>query len=514
MSHVPGFTHEEDIILIDFVKTHSVLYDRSHERHKDHAFKEPLWCEISTELDKSVNQCKKRWKTIKTAYLKNRIMETGSINKSDTTQLLSLRLSFLDLDQLQPSSSIANNRNEGEEILNYMSLINPPNYEEDSNPSREEKIIMLRALSKGLKELNEMLFKCFLKQIEILNNTINSTKFDENNVSNSDNNETTDEHVANDDDDDEENYLLPTRMNTDGSFSYSSENVAESKEKNTVLQNLQKEFELLYNKSETTQSLGLFFKSVLKDIECVAPRGLNDLKPRIIKCVSDVREMYLYSDVSLGSVPCKLPKKSAKSGEGNKHEDVSLGSVPCKLPKKSAKSGEGNKHEDVSLGSVPCKLPKKSAKSGEGNKHEGVSLGSVPYKLPKKSAKSGEGNKHLSNLKKKFDLLNYAFETTTSMELFFLSVIADIEDFSVHAIDDVKLRILECVSEVKDMYSNQDVSSIISSPNATPRNLQPRSSPRDHLNTLESPPQGYLVYEYYNVPVYSDEPSNYIQPLF
>jgi hypothetical protein len=303
-------------------------------------------------------------------------------------------------------------------------------------------------------------------------------------------------------------------MNTDGSFSYSSENVAESKEKNTVLQNLQKEFELLYNKSETTQSLGLFFKSVLKDIECVAPRGLNDLKPRIIKCVSDVREMYLYSDVSLGSVPCKLPKKSAKSGEGNKHEDVSLGSVPCKLPKKSAKSGEGNKHEDVSLGSVPCKLPKKSAKSGEGNKHEGVSLGSVPYKLPKKSAKSGEGNKHLSNLKKKFDLLNYAFETTTSMELFFLSVIADIEDFSVHAIDDVKLRILECVSEVKDMYSNQDVSSIISSPNATPRNLQPRSSPRDHLNTLESPPQGYLVYEYYNVPVYSDEPSNYIQPLF
>jgi hypothetical protein len=53
MSHVPGFTHEEDIILIDFVKTHSVLYDRSHERHKDHAFKEPLWCEISTELDKS-----------------------------------------------------------------------------------------------------------------------------------------------------------------------------------------------------------------------------------------------------------------------------------------------------------------------------------------------------------------------------------------------------------------------------------------------------------------------------
>jgi hypothetical protein len=60
-----------------------------------------------------------------------------------------------------------------------MSLINPPNYEEDSNPSREEKIIMLRALSKGLKELNEMLFKCFLKQIEILNNTINSTKFDE-----------------------------------------------------------------------------------------------------------------------------------------------------------------------------------------------------------------------------------------------------------------------------------------------------------------------------------------------
>lgn len=190
-----------------------------------------------------------------------------------------------------------------------------------------------------------------------------------------------------------------------------------------ILKGWQREVELLFSKSETTKSLSLFFKSIIKDIEYVSPRGINDLKPRIIKCVSDIREMYSYSDVSLGSVPSNLPDKSAD-----------------------------------------------------------------------------DDKVFLNVFKQKVDSLT--FETADSMELFFYSVIADIKDFSIRAIDDVKLRILECVSEVKHIYSNQDASSVASSPNATPNYLQPFGSPRNQLNITESPPQGYVVY--YNVPFYSN----------
>lgn len=180
--------------------------------------------------------------------------------------------------------------------------------------------------------------------------------------------------------------------------------------------------------------MGLFFKSVLKDIENVCSRGLNDLKPRIIKCVSDVREMYSYSDVSLGSKPCNLIEQSTKSKEENKY---------------------------------------------------------------------------IFNFQKIVDMLDHTCETTNSMELFFLSVLADIEDFSIRAIDDVKLRILECVSEVKDIYSNQDVSSeMTSNDNTNPNYLQSLSP---HTVNFHVPPPGFPSQEYityYNVPFFYNGPPN------
>lgn len=234
----------------------------------------------------------------------------------------------------------------------------------------------------------------------------------------------------------QENKLTPTQLKLDNIFFYFTEKLAQSKDKHTILQSLQKEIELLYNKSETTESLGLFFRSVLKDIEYVCPRAINDLKPRIIKCVSDVREMYAYSDVSLGSSSRNLSEKFAKSEEKNKHS---------------------------------------------------------------------------FNFIKKVHMLYHTFETKNAMELFFLSVIADIEDFSVRAIDDVKLRILESVSEVKHIYCNQDVSSAISSnSDVIPNYLQSLNFPQNNLNTQGSPSQGYNIV-YYNVPVYYSQPPYYIQ---
>lgn len=79
------------------------------------------------------------------------------------------------------TSNTANSENNGKlgEALNYESLNddnlsksssnNPPNDEECRNPPKEDKIAMI--LAKGLKEINEMILNCFLKQIEIFNNT-------------------------------------------------------------------------------------------------------------------------------------------------------------------------------------------------------------------------------------------------------------------------------------------------------------------------------------------------------
>lgn len=196
---------------------------------------------------------------------------------------------------------------------------------------------------------------------------------------------------------------------------------------------------MLDSKFETTKSLDLFFKSVIADIENFCPRAIDDVKPRILKCVSEVREMYSNSDEAIGNPSC-------------------------------------------SLASDKCDLSEKR-------------------------------HSVLTNLQKQIAKLDNKLETNNSMDLFFKSISMDLEDFCIGAIDDVKLRILECVTVVKEIYSNLETSSTTSSNgHISPNYLSSHTPTIDLINTPGSTSQGYITY--YNVPFYSNQPSNFIQTYF
>ncbi|XP_022177304.1 uncharacterized protein LOC111038486 [Myzus persicae] len=444
MPNVNGFTHEDDIVLIDLIRNNRELYDAKHKMHKDIAFKDRIWNEISIEIGKSVYQCKRRWKNIKAFYLKNKNMVNGSSVYNNWS--LSTYVSFLDENPC--GKNIQNGKVQlelGEQIFDKFlhgdgSALPSSSSAEKSAQSKENKIAVI--LAEGLKERNEILYNSLQKQIEILDNTSFTVtiQYEQNATSDVQCEESKNEHgehVA-----DETAYgrefTLP-QLSPDTVSCYLAEKLAQSKERNTILQNLQKQIEILNNKSETTKSLDLFFKSVLLDVQDFCPRAIDDIKPRILKCVSEVREMYHNSNVSPDNLSCSTGEKCTRLDGGNTI---------------------------------------------------------------------------LFNLQKQIEMLNGQLGITKTMDLFFKSVSADIEDFCIRAIDDVKLKILECVSEIKDMYSNPDVSSVTSSinGNTTPNYVLPHTPPINFNNIPSSPPQGFITY--LNVPLYCNEPANYVNSYY
>lgn len=145
--------------------------------------------------------------------------------------------------------------------------------------------------------------------------------------------------------------------------------VAQSKETNKVLNSFLKQFEILNEKSETIKSLDLFFNSILLDLNSFCPQAIDEVKLKILNCVSDVRGIYLKSDV---------PHSSSASF-------------------------------------LSC-----------------------------------EENIIMNNSLKQMGMLNIKSETAKSMELFFKSVMMDMKDFCNVAMTDAKIRILNCVSEIRD----------------------------------------------------------------
>lgn len=164
---------------------------------------------------------------------------------------------------------------------------------------------------------------------------------------------------------------LPQRPQASTPDPVASQNtrIAQSKETNNVLNSFLKQFEILNEKSETIKSLDLFFNSILVDLESFCPQAIDEVKLKILNCVSDVRGIYLKSDV---------PHSSSASF-------------------------------------LSC-----------------------------------EENIIMNNSFKQMAMLNIKSETAKSMELFFKSVMMDMKDFCNVAMTDAKIRILNCVSEIRD----------------------------------------------------------------
>ena len=88
-------SYEEAIM--DFVKQHRELYDKTHVKFKDKQRKEGLWETVATTRNLSVNTVKKWFKTQRTRYGKLAQTKSGQAAAKNTKRQTSLkdRFSFL-----------------------------------------------------------------------------------------------------------------------------------------------------------------------------------------------------------------------------------------------------------------------------------------------------------------------------------------------------------------------------------------------------------------------------------
>ncbi|CAI6374329.1 unnamed protein product [Macrosiphum euphorbiae] len=122
MSSKITFSSEDDKTLAELVGYHPCLYDLKHTLYKDQTVRENVWKQISNEVNKPVDDCKKRWKNIKDTYNKKRRgrkLGTGSATKEKPSKwILEDALSFIDT-AIYERQSVTNVSHEGDEIEEY-----------------------------------------------------------------------------------------------------------------------------------------------------------------------------------------------------------------------------------------------------------------------------------------------------------------------------------------------------------------------------------------------------------
>ncbi|XP_060855371.1 transcription factor Adf-1-like [Metopolophium dirhodum] len=101
-----AFTPQEDELFIESERKYPELYDCSHMQYFNLIIKDSKWKEISQNIGKSVEDCKKRWKNIRDSYNRNkRKLDTGSERSLKKKWPLAAHVSFLDKVQHERSSS-------------------------------------------------------------------------------------------------------------------------------------------------------------------------------------------------------------------------------------------------------------------------------------------------------------------------------------------------------------------------------------------------------------------------
>uniref|UniRef100_A0A1B6DXI5 MADF domain-containing protein n=1 Tax=Clastoptera arizonana TaxID=38151 RepID=A0A1B6DXI5_9HEMI len=91
------FSTDEDDFLIEFVHTHTILYDLKHEEFKNRIKKELIWSDAGKILNREGSECKKRWKSIRDHYRREKKEEKGSAGSAKKKRAVYWdRLRFLD----------------------------------------------------------------------------------------------------------------------------------------------------------------------------------------------------------------------------------------------------------------------------------------------------------------------------------------------------------------------------------------------------------------------------------
>ncbi|XP_060861845.1 uncharacterized protein LOC132938864 [Metopolophium dirhodum] len=96
-----SFSQEEDTKLAELVSQHPCIFDVEHKLYKNQGVRDNVWQKISEYMNKSLDDCRKRWKNMKDTYNKHkRNRKSGSrssVKSKPSKWALSRSLSFLDV---------------------------------------------------------------------------------------------------------------------------------------------------------------------------------------------------------------------------------------------------------------------------------------------------------------------------------------------------------------------------------------------------------------------------------
>ncbi|KAL1488929.1 hypothetical protein ABEB36_014715 [Hypothenemus hampei] len=125
------FSSNDDEILIEEIRKYPSLYNYEDANYKNFVIKENGWKNVAASLGKNVDDCKKRWRSVKDNYFRNKKKQklgTGSSSLDKPIKwALYNQLSFLD--------KIKHDRSDFENVVSNKSILDDPDSDVHLNPA-------------------------------------------------------------------------------------------------------------------------------------------------------------------------------------------------------------------------------------------------------------------------------------------------------------------------------------------------------------------------------------------
>ncbi|XP_026820590.1 uncharacterized protein LOC113559163 [Rhopalosiphum maidis] len=238
------FAITDDELLVEEVSKNRVLYDSSHEKHKDVNFKDVIWNNISSVVGQCAEDCKKRWRNIRDTYMRHKKkLGTGSSALAKKKWFLADSLTFL--NNVEYERNTTTNINASDTTTN------------DTTTNVNTNDSFMDFLSEESSEL-----------------------FDEDN--------TTEKSTK------EPNFKEFQKPNKKFKSKYNKKDFSKHQSERTVIiQNLHKQNETILNKVTNNDETDLFFQSIAAMVKKLPPRGISEARLQILKTISELEDKYL-----------------------------------------------------------------------------------------------------------------------------------------------------------------------------------------------------------------------------
>ncbi|KAL4148065.1 hypothetical protein QTP88_002369 [Uroleucon formosanum] len=235
------FTITDDELLVEEVSKNRVLYDSSHEKHKDVNFKDVIWNNISSV----VGQCGNTTTNINASDTTTNDTTTN-INASDTT-----------------TNDTTTNINASDTTTNDTTTNDNVN-DTTTNDNVNDTTTNVNTNDSFMDFLSEESSELFEED----NTTEKSTK--------------------------EPNFNEFQKPNKKFKSKYNKKDFSKHQsERAVIIQNLHKQNETILNKVTNNDETDLFFQSIAAMVKKLPPRGISEARLQVLKTISELEDKYL-----------------------------------------------------------------------------------------------------------------------------------------------------------------------------------------------------------------------------